>query len=176
MIKKEAKKPFVIWFLGLSGAGKSTIADLIQKRLNELSIKSERLDGDIVREIFPQTGFSKEDRLEHNRKTAWLASILERNGVSVVSSFISPYQESRDYTRSICKNYIEVFVATSLEECEKRDVKGLYKKARSGEIKNFTGIDDPFDIPKKSDLTIYTEGKSPEESTNEVMDFLKNYL
>lgn len=176
MTKREAKKPFVLWMLGLSGAGKSTIADIISNKLDELAIKSERLDGDIVREVFPQTGFSKEDRIEHNRKTAWLASILERNGVSVVSSFISPYQESRDYTRSKCDNYIEVYVATSIEECERRDVKGLYKKVRSGEIKNFTGIDDPFEEPTKADLTIYTEGKSPEESAQEVMDFIKDHL
>lgn len=172
----EAKKPFVLWLLGLSGAGKSTIADALKEKLDVAQIKNERLDGDIVREVFPQTGFDKQSRINHNKKTAWLASILERNGVSVVSSFISPYEESREYTRNKCKNYIEVYVATSLEECEQRDVKGLYAKVRSGEIKNFTGIDDPFEQPNNADLTIFTEGKSVEESTQEVWDFIQSYL
>lgn len=173
---KEANKPFVIWLIGLSGAGKTTIADSLAKRLVQMDIKNERLDGDIVRDVFPSTGFSKQDRIDHNKRVSWLASILERNGVVTIVSFISPYQESRDFTRQICDNYIEVHIATSLEECEKRDIKGLYKKARSGEIKNFTGIDDPFETPENSEITVDTENRSVEECTDIIIDKIRDYL
>lgn len=173
---KEAKKPFVLWLLGLSGAGKTTIANEIAKNLTKNDIKNERLDGDIIREVFPKTGFSRSDRIAHNKRIAWLASILERNGICTIVSFIAPYEESRKYARELCKNYVEVHVATDITECENRDVKGLYAKVRKGEIKNFTGIDDPFETPLNPDLVIDTAGQTVAESAAEVIDFIKKML
>lgn len=173
---KEAKNPFVLWLIGLSGAGKTTIANELSKMLSQLEIKNERLDGDVVRDVFPKTGFSRKDRINHNKRIAWLASILERNGICSLVSFISPYEESRKYTREICNNYIEVYVSTCLEECEKRDVKGLYKKARSGEINNFTGIDDPFEQPKNSEIIIDTTNKSIQECADTILKKINNYI
>jgi adenylylsulfate kinase len=173
---KEAKKTFVLWFTGLSGSGKSTICELVSKYLSEQNIKHENLDGDIVREAFPSTGFAKEERIAHNKRITWLAEILERNGICTLVSFITPYQESRDLSRVKCKNYIEIYVATSLEECESRDVKGLYKRVRDGEIKNFTGIDDPFEEPENPELKIFTKDRRPEDCAEEVIEYIKKYI
>lgn len=161
---KTKVSPAVFWFTGLSGSGKSTLADKANEYLQSKGILSERLDGDTVRDIFPKTGFSKEERNNHVKKVGFLASMLERNGVTVAASFISPYEEARDFVRSHCKNFIEIYVSTPIEECEKRDIKGLYAKARKGEIKNFTGLDNPFEKPQSPDLTIDTTGQSIEES------------
>ena len=173
--RKEVR-PAVIWFTGLSGAGKSTIAERVYKKLQEKGYKVEHLDGDRVREIFPRTGFSKEERSRHIRRVGFLASMLEKNGVFVVASFISPYHESRDFVRGLCNNFIEVYVSTPLEECEKRDTKGLYEKARKGEIKQFTGIDDPYEVPEKAEITVDTTGKSIKESVESVMKQLNRRL
>ncbi|MDZ7739925.1 MAG: adenylyl-sulfate kinase [Bacteroidales bacterium] len=153
--KKEIK-PKVIWLTGLSGSGKSTIAEALYKKLKSKGLKAEYLDGDRVRDIFPKTGFSKEERDRHIKRIGFLASILEKNGVIVIAAFISPYEESRQFVKNLCNNFIEVHVSTPLEECKKRDIKGLYAKAESGEIKNFTGIDDPYEVPLHPDLRIDT--------------------
>lgn len=166
--RKEYKSK-VIWFTGLSGSGKSTLAEALYKRLKDQKIKVEQLDGDIVRNIFPQTGFSKEERSRHVRRVGFLASRLEENGVSVIASFISPYRESREFVRSQCKNFIEVYVSTPLEVCEQRDVKGLYKKARNGEITQFTGIDDPYEKPENPEIEIDTSKYTIEESVNMIL-------
>jgi adenylylsulfate kinase len=166
--KKEIS-PSVIWFTGLSGAGKSTIAEEVYSRLKAKGLKVEHLDGDLVREIFPKTGFSKEDRDRHVKRVGFLASMLEKNGVIVIASFISPYKESRDFVRDLCKNFKEVHVATPLEECEKRDVKGLYAKARKGEITQFTGIDDPYEEPENPEVKVNTTGQTIEESVQFVL-------
>jgi len=168
--------PFVLWFTGLSGSGKSTIADMLHETLASRGYRVTRLDGDAVRSVFPETGFTRDERDAHIRRIGYLASILEKNGIIVISSFVSPYAESRDFVRSLCGNFIEVYIATSVEECERRDVKGLYRKARAGKIQHFTGIDDPYEPPQRPELTINTEGKPVDESMREIMVYLHAYL
>ena len=171
-VKKMSKEPCVIWFTGLSGAGKTTLAEKLAAYLKAKGEKCELLDGDTVRNIFPQTGFTKKDRDEHVKRMGFLASMLERNGVTVLASFISPYRDSRDLVRKMCRNFVEVYVSTSLEVCEKRDVKGLYKKARCGEITSFTGIDDPYEPPLHPEITINTAEETVEESLAKLIDYL----
>jgi len=161
---KRSQKAFVLWFTGLSGAGKSTLADKVYDYLRQKGLKVERLDGDNVRSVFPNTGFTKEERDRHIKKVGFLASILERNGIIVIASFISPYREARRFVRNLCGNFIEIYVKAPLSTCEQRDVKGLYKKARSGEIRHFTGIDDPYESPQESEIVVDTDIVSVEES------------
>ncbi len=175
-VEKECLKPFVLWFTGLSGAGKSTLADLLHRHLKEKDIKVERLDGDTVRLIFPNTGFSKEERDNHVKRIGFLASMLERNDVAVIASFISPYKDSRNFVRGLCKNFVEVYVKASVEACECRDVKGLYKKAREGKIQNFTGISDPYEAPERPEIVIETEKESIDESLAIIKDYLNKHL
>ncbi len=170
---KREITPFVLWFTGLPSSGKSTIADGVGKRLASLGLKVERLDGDKVREIFPKTGFSRDDRNLHIRRIGYLCSILEKNGICSIASFVSPYKESRNFVRDLTKNFIEIYVATPVEECERRDVKGLYKKARSGEIRQFTGIDDPYEAPENPELIIHTQNEPVHASADRVMAYLK---
>jgi adenylylsulfate kinase len=168
------RRPAVIWLTGLSGSGKSTIAEKLYEEMIKRNLRVEHLDGDRVREIFPRTGFTKEERDRHIRRIGFLASMLEKNGVFVIASFIAPYKESRDFVRNSCINYKEIYLSTPLEECEKRDPKGLYAKVRSGEIKNFTGVDDPYEIPENPALTIDTSKYSIEESTKMVLKAVLN--
>lgn len=169
---KRAPKPAVVWFTGLSGSGKSTVADWVADRLRAERVKVERLDGDSVRHIFPATGFSRQDRDEHIRRIGFLASKLEQHGVVVVASFVSPYEESRQFVRRLCGAFLEVHVSTPLEECERRDVKGLYARARRGEVTNFTGISDPYEVPSRPELTIDTSTLSVEEAGGRVLRLL----
>jgi len=157
-------RPYVIWFTGLSGAGKSTLADRTFEYLTQKGYKVQRLDGDIVRRVFPKTGFTKEDRDNHIKRVGFLASILEKNGVIVISSFISPYRDTRQFVRNLCTRFVEVHVKASLQACEQRDPKGLYKKARAGEIRQFTGVDAPYEPPENAEITIDTDHDSSEES------------
>jgi adenylylsulfate kinase len=168
------KLPAVIWLTGLSGSGKSTIAQGVFKYLSENGNRVEHLDGDVVRKMFPQTGFSKEERDRHIRRVGYLAALLEKHDVTVVASFISPYREARDFVRQLCQRFIEVHVSTPLEICEKRDPKGLYKKARIGEIKEFTGIDDPYEEPLNPELIIDTTNQTIEESVQIVINSITN--
>jgi adenylylsulfate kinase len=163
----------VVWLTGLSGAGKSTIAERVCAALRDRGQRVEHLDGDGVREVFP-TGFTREQRHEHNRHIAFLASRLEHHGVVVVASFVSPYRESRAYARSIARRFIEVHVATPLEECERRDVKGLYARARRGELARFTGIDDPYEAPVDPEVTIDTSEVSVEEASSQILEWLRS--
>lgn len=165
---KREYQPKVIWLTGLSGSGKSTIALELYNKLKNKGLKVEYLDGDRVREIFPKTGFSKEERNRHIRRVGFLASMLEKNGIIVIAAFISPYEETRNFVRDLCNNYIEIHVSTPLEECKKRDIKGLYAKAEKGEIKNFTGIDDPYEKPVNPELRIDTTDLSVEETINRI--------
>ena len=161
-------KPKVIWFTGLSGSGKSTLAEDLYRKLKAKGLKVEYLDGDRVRDIFPKTGFSKEERDRHVKRIGFLASMLEKNGVIVVAAFISPYEESRRFVRNLCNNFMEIHVSTPLEECKRRDIKGLYARAMKGEIKNFTGIDDPYEVPLQPEMRIDTTGISVKEAINRI--------
>jgi adenylylsulfate kinase len=163
-----------VWFTGLSGAGKSTIADILVEELKERGRRVELLDGDEVREHLSKgLGFSKIDRDTNILRIGFVASLLARNGVVAVTAAISPYRAIRDEVRGWIDNFVEVHVATSLEDCEARDVKGLYAKARAGEIPEFTGVSDPYEPPLHPELRIETAGRSPAESAAEVLTYLK---
>lgn len=159
----------VLWFTGLSGSGKSTIATKVHEELERQGRNVEYIDGDALREVFPNTGFSREEREEHLRRTGYMASRLAAHGVTVVASFVSPYRESRDFIRKLCREFVEIHVATPLDECERRDVKGLYARARRGEIRNFTGIDDPYEPPEHPELTLDTRALSVDECVAKVL-------
>ncbi|MBM4148731.1 MAG: adenylyl-sulfate kinase [Lentisphaerae bacterium] len=162
--------PCVVWFTGLSGSGKSTIAERLVALLSEQGDNVEHLDGDRVREVFPGTGFSRRDRNEHLRRIGFLAGLLERHGVIVVATFVSPYRESRAAARAMCRRFIEVHVSTPLEVCEKRDVKGLYARARRGEIPNLTGVGDVYEPPESPELEINAADVPVEESCRRIIE------
>ena len=166
----------VLWFTGLSGSGKSTIAVRVHEELVRRGVEAEYIDGDALREVFPATGFTREEREEHLRRTGYMASRLAAHGVTVVASFVSPYRASRDFIRRLCPGFAEIYVSTPLEECERRDVKGLYARARRGEIRNFTGIDDPYEPPEHPELTIDTRTLGIEESVERVLERLGGQL
>ena len=172
-IGRRRVRPAVIWLTGLSGAGKSTVADELAAQLQRRGWPCEQLDGDTIRAVFPQTGFSRADRDAHVRRVGYLASRLESHGVFVIASLISPYAESRDFIRGLCRNFVEVHVATPLEECERRDVKGLYAKARRGELRSFTGIDDPYEPPAAPELVLDTTALSVQEAGARVLAILE---
>ena len=159
----------VVWFTGLSGSGKSTIATRVHEVLVRRGVPVEFLDGDALREVFPGTGFTRAEREEHLRRTGYMASRLAAHGVTVVASFVSPYRASRDFVRRLCPAFLEVYVATPLEECERRDVKGLYARARRGEIRHFTGIDDPYEPPEHPELTLDTRALSVDQCVAQVL-------
>ena len=170
-------KGVTVWFTGLPCSGKTTIADRVAEILKKEGYKVERLDGDIVRKhLTRDLGFTKEDREENLRRVGFVAKLLTRNGVIVLASFVSPYREIRKYLREEIGSFIEVYVKASPEECARRDVKGMWAKAKAGEIKNFTGHDDPYEEPENPELILNTEEESVEESTKKVIDFLKEYL
>jgi adenylyl-sulfate kinase len=166
---------FCLWFTGLSGAGKSTIAQVVIDELRARGHRVELLDGDEVREHLSKgLGFGKADRDENIRRIGWVASLLARNGVVAVTAAISPYRSVRDEVRSwIGDGFVEVHVATPLEECESRDVKGLYAKARAGEIPEFTGVSDPYEPPLHPEVRVETTGRSPHDSAGEVVAWLE---
>jgi adenylylsulfate kinase len=171
---RTARKPAaaVLWFTGLSGSGKSTIAERVHAELEGRGSEVEYIDGDALRSVFPGTGFTREQRDEHLRRTGYMASRLEAHGITVVASLVSPYRESRDFIRRLCRNFVEIYVSTPLEECERRDVKGLYARARQGEIRNFTGIDDPYEPPEHPELTLDTRSLSVDQSVAKVLERL----
>ncbi len=173
--KENFEEGFVLWFTGLSGSGKSAVAErvaiVLEREYDELV---ERLDGDIVRQhLTYDLGFSKEDRDMNIERVSYVAQLLSRNGICVLSSFISPYIERRNKTREMVTNFIEVFVKCPVEVCEQRDVKGLYKKAREGIIKNFTGISDPYEEPENPEIILDTDKESIDESVQIVIDHLE---
>ncbi len=177
MLERKAKERIlgqrgvVVWLTGLSGSGKTTLALGLELKLHELGVLTQVLDGDNIRTgLNSNLGFSQEDRFENIRRIAETAKLFAQCGVVTICCFVSPEREMRDSAREIVgsDDFVEVYVNTSLDICENRDVKGLYSKARSGELKNFTGIDAPFEAPTHPNLTINTEGCTVEENVNQL--------
>ena len=168
---------FTLWFTGLSGSGKTTIAHLVGPELERRGHVVEYLDGDTVRtNLSKGLGFSKEDRDTNIERIGWVAARLTRHGAAVIAAAISPYEETRQKARDLVEEwgtFVEVHIATSVEECARRDVKGLYEKAFAGEIKGFTGVDDPYEEPKNPEIKIETEEHDPEESARIIVDRLE---
>jgi adenylylsulfate kinase len=159
-----------LWFTGLSGAGKSTLAEMVQERLIDMGRKAELLDGDEVRKNLSQgLGFSKADRDANIQRIAFVAKLLSRNNVVAITAAISPYREVRDAARAEIPNFVEVFVDCPLEVCEQRDTKGLYKRARSGEIAHFTGISDPYEPPLSPEIHLHTDLENPAQDVEIIL-------
>ena len=167
-------KGFTLWFTGLSGAGKSTLANAVSARLRARGRRVEILDGDEVRmNLSKGLGFSKEDRDTNIRRIGYVAHLLSRNGVVAITAAISPYASVRDEVRRAHERFFEVFVKCSLDELVRRDVKGLYEKALRGEIKNFTGVSDPYEPPPSAEITVRTDRESVEESADTIIKWLE---
>jgi adenylylsulfate kinase len=170
----NTERGFTLWFTGLSGAGKTTIAEIVEHELRERGRRVEVLDGDIVRtNLSKGLGFSREDRDTNILRIGFVANLLTRNGVGVIVSAISPFKEPRDQVRRRIVDFVEVFVDAPLEVCAERDVKGLYKKAFAGEIAQFTGVSDPYEPPNAPDLVLKTAEESPQESAQKVIEKLE---
>jgi len=170
-------KSAVVWFTGLSGSGKSTLAHSVEEKLHNLDCRTFVLDGDNVRHgLSSNLNFSNDDRKENIRRIGEAAKLMMESGVIVMTAFISPFKKDRNLVRQLLPqgDFIEIYCNTSLEACESRNVKGLYKRARAGEIKSYTGIDSPYEAPDNPELIIDTENESLEESTVKVIDFLKS--
>ena len=170
---------FLIWFTGLSGSGKSTIANALEYKLYQEGYKTYALDGDNIRKgINKDLTFSPENRTENIRRIAEVANLMVDAGLIVLAAFVSPYKKDRNNIENIVgkDNFVEIFVNTSLEECEKRDVKGLYKKARAGEIKDFTGVNAPYEAPETPTIEIITDNKTVEESVELIYNKIKNKI
>lgn len=178
----NSKQGFCLWFTGLSGAGKSTVSGAVHHELQQRGITNvELLDGDEVRtHLTKGLGFSKEDRDTNVLRIGWVCQLLVKHGIPCMTAAISPYRETRDQVRRMVEQsggagaFIEVFVNASLEECARRDVKGLYAKAMQGEIPHFTGVSDPYEPPVKPEIELNTEHESLEQSVAKVMDYLRN--
>src|SRR5579883_1375332 len=169
------QKGVTIWFTGLSGSGKTTLSRALTQRMRETGVKVELLDGDEARKRLSKSlGFTKEDRDIHVRRLGYIAELLTRNGIAVIVAAISPYRETRESNRQEIGNFVEVYCRCPLAVAEARDVKGLYKKARSGQITSFTGIDDPYEEPTHSEVVVNTDSETIEESLNKIWEKLKS--
>jgi adenylylsulfate kinase len=169
---------FVLWFTGLSGSGKSTVSDALVPKLRERGVKIEVLDGDVVRtNLSKGLGFSKEDRDTNILRVGFVANLMARNGLAACCACISPYKVIRDKVRMQVEGdggtFVEIYMDTPLQECINRDVKGLYKKALAGELKQFTGVDDPYEVPEKAEIRIATCDQTPEQSAQQIIDYLE---
>lgn len=166
-------KGFVVWITGLPCSGKTTVARGLESAFRENGIPVEVLDGDEVRtNLSADVGFSKEDRRTHAKRVAYVSKLLSRNGIAAVVALISPYRSFRRHVRETVTNFVEVYVSCPVEVCMERDVKGMYKKAIAGEIKDFTGVDDPYEEPDNPEIIIRSEKESPKESVNHVLGYL----
>jgi adenylylsulfate kinase len=177
--QQHGHKAYLIWFTGLSGSGKSTLANLVEIALHKKGLSTYILDGDNIRQgINKDLSFTPEDRTENIRRIAEISNLMLDAGVLTLAAFISPYIKDREGVQKIVKaeNFIEIYVNTSLEECERRDVKGLYKKARTGEVKNMTGISAPYEAPVNPDLEVITDGSSIEENVKTILEFINKKL
>ena len=170
------QKGFTLWLTGLSGSGKSTLAGHVAADLRRRGLQVEILDGDEVRtNLSKGLGFSKEDRDTNIKRIGYVCKLLTRNGVAAISAAISPYREVRDYNRAEIGQFIEVYVKCSIEELTRRDVKGLYKKALAGEVKNFTGVSDPYEPPLKPEITVDSEREREAESLRAILEYLEQH-
>ena len=169
-------KPFVVWITGLSGSGKTEIAKIVAEKLEKKDVKTEHLDGETIRHIFPRTGFSKQEVDQHIQRVGLLANRMENRGVCVVASFISPYRESREFVKSICSNYIEVYLSTPLEYCEERDYNGLYSRARKGEVTNLPGVDIEYERPDNPELEFDVSETGIEKAADEIVKYVKRFF
>jgi adenylylsulfate kinase len=165
---------FTLWFTGLSGAGKTTLAEIVERMLRQRGRRVELLDGDVVRtHLSKGLGFSREDRDINILRIGFVCRMLARNGVIAIASAISPYRETRDQVRSMSDDFVEVFVDTPLEECRRRDVKGLYRQALTGKIPAFTGVSDPYEPPLAAEITVSTVGQTPQQSAAAIISWLE---
>lgn len=174
---KKKIEPFNLWFTGLPLSGKSTIADLVYEKLKKYDIPLERIDSKEIRDLIPGIGYTRDDRNRHMHRIGHLIKTLQNNSISTVASFVSPYRESRKAIRKMVKNNVVVYVKADIETCKLRDYKGAYAKALSGELRNFSGINDVYEEPQHAEITIDTEIMSPEEAAETIVRYLKkNYI
>jgi len=174
---KKRIESFNLWFTGLPLSGKTTIANKVYEKLKKLDIPIERIDSKDIRELIPNVGFSREDRNRHMKRIGHLIQTLQKNSISTVASFVSPYKESRKIIRTMVKNNIVVYVKADVETCKKRDYKGVYEKALKGELKNFTGISDIYEKPQHAEIVIDTETTTPDEAAEIIFQYVKrNYI
>ena len=172
---KTKIKPFNLWFTGLPLSGKTTIADKVYAELEKLHIPIERLDSKDIRDLIPGIGFSREDRNRHMHRIGYLIQKLQKNSISTVASFVSPYRESRKAIRKMVENNIVVYVKTDIETCKERDYKGVYKKAIAGELQNFSGINDVYEEPQHAEIIIDTDSMSADEATALIVTYVRKH-
>ena len=168
-------EPFNLWFTGLPLSGKTTIADKVYEELEKLQIPIERIDSKDIRELIPDIGYSRDDRNRHMHRIGNLIRTLQNNSISTVASFVSPYKESRKAIREMVKNNIVVYVKADVETCKERDYKGVYKKALSGELRNFSGVNDVYEEPKRAEITIDTDTMSADEAVKIIVKYVKKH-
>jgi len=166
-------EPFNLWFTGLPLSGKTTIADKVYEELEKLHIPIERIDSKDIRELIPDIGYTREDRNRHMHRIGNLIKTLQKNSISTVASFVSPYRESRKAIRAMVKNNVVVYVKADIETCKKRDYKGAYAKALSGEYQNFSGVNDVYEEPQDAEIVIDTDKVTVNEATNIIIKFIK---
>jgi len=172
---KKKIEPFNLWFTGLPLSGKTTIADKVYAELEKLDIPIERLDSKDIRDLIPGIGFAREDRNRHMHRIGFLIQKLQKNSISTVASFVSPYRESRKAIREMVKNNIIVYIKTDIETCKARDYKGVYEKALNGELKNFSGVNDVYEEPEHAEITIDTDKMSADEAAQQIVKYIKKH-
>lgn len=173
---KHEIQPFVVWITGLARSGKSEIGTELYKKIKAKGFKVEHLDGHTVRELFPQTGYQRSEVNEHIERIGYLSSKLEAQGVFVIATFLSPYKESREFVKKLCKNFVEVYISTSAEYCENIDDKGIYIKAKEGLIQNFPGVNSEYEIPENPSIIIDTEKLNRQEAAEIIFNHIKKYM